>query len=192
MKILKQGILAGALLLSGVVSAQQAAKPRLSMKNMLKVGAHVGVAVPTENTSAALGVDVSYQYLVTPSFGLGLATGYTQYFAKDKNEYNNNNVGLVPVAALLRYYPKKTGFYFGTDLGYGFLTGDDKIANNYIDERPEGGLYIKPEIGYHNRDWNFSIHYQKVFTDKKYNFENQKYNIGSIGVGVGYNIALGN
>lgn len=197
MKILKQSILAGALLFAGLATAQQ----RKGMKNMLKVGGHVGIVLPSENTSMALGVDVAYQYLVTPSFGLGVATGYTHFFGQEnegydfkqkKQSYDNNNVGVLPVAALLRYYPKKTGFYFGTDIGYGFLLGDNQITSNINAERPNGGLYLKPEIGYHNNDWNFSIHYQKIFTDDKYNFPNQDYNLGSLGIGVGYNIPLGN
>lgn len=189
MKILKQSILAGALLLTGLVSAQQA---RVGMKNMLKVGANVGVAIPTENTSAAFGLDLSYQHLVTPSFGLGIATGYTQYFGRNTNQYDNNNVGVVPLAALIRIYPKRTGFYAGADIGYGFLSGESKVASNYSLQRPDGGFYIKPEIGYHNRDWNFFIQYQKVFTDSDYNFDNQDYSVGALGVGVAYNIALGN
>jgi len=62
-----------------LVSAQNA-----SMNNMLKVGANVGIALPAENASAALGFDVAYQNLVTPGFGLGIATGYTHYFGKEK------------------------------------------------------------------------------------------------------------
>lgn len=188
MKILKQSILAGALLFTGLVTAQQ----KKGMKNMLKVGGHVGIALPSENTSFALGADIAYQHLVTPSFGLGIATGYTHFFGQENEGYDNNSVGVVPLAALIRFYPKKTGFYFGTDLGYGFLLGDDEIASNVNAERPSGGLYLKPEIGYHNNDWNFSIHYQKVFTDDEYNFSNQDYNVGSLGIGVGYNIPLGN
>ncbi len=54
------------------------------MNNMIKVGATAGIAVPSDNVSAAVGVDVAYQNLVTPGFGLGIATGYTHYFWKRK------------------------------------------------------------------------------------------------------------
>jgi hypothetical protein len=47
---------------------------------------------------------------------------------------------VVPVAALIRVYPKQHGFYFGTDLGYGFITGSKKVAGNASVERPDGGF----------------------------------------------------
>ena len=52
------------------------------MNNMIKVGANVGLAVPADNLSAAVGVDVAYQNLITRGFGLGIASGYTHYFEK--------------------------------------------------------------------------------------------------------------
>ncbi|MBT2620314.1 MULTISPECIES: transporter [Chryseobacterium] len=186
MKMFKQAVLLAGILTAGIASAQS-----VQMNNMLKVGANVGLAVPSDNLSAAVGVDVAYQNLITPGFGLGIATGYSHYFGKENNGYKNNDVGVIPVAALIRIYPKQTGFYFGTDLGYGFLVGDDKVASNTLVDRPSGGFYIKPEIGYHNKDWNFFVQYQKVFTGSKGDLVNQDYNVGNIGVGFSYNIALG-
>lgn len=182
-------------LLTGIVATGLVSAQSVSMKNMFKVGANAGIAVPKGNASAALGVDIAYQNLVTPGFGLGIATGYTHYFGKEATinnfKVNNNDFGVVPVAALVRFYPKKTGFYFGTDLGYGFITGKDNVAENILTKRPDGGFYIKPEIGYHNDDWNFSVQYQKVFTGDEGKIANQKYNAGNIGLGVSYNIPLG-
>jgi hypothetical protein len=186
MKMIKKTILGAGILTAGLLSAQSA-----SMNNMIKVGATAGIAVPADNLSAAVGVDVAYQNLITPGFGLGIATGYTHYFAKDNNGYDNNDVGVVPVAALIRIYPKQTGFYFGADLGYGFLVGDDRVATNSTVNRPDGGFYLKPEIGYHNRDWNFFLQYQKVFSGSNGDVAGQDYNVGSIGAGFSYNIALG-
>lgn len=186
MKMLKQSLFAAALLTAGLVSAQDA-----TMNNMIKVGATAGLAVPSNNTSAAVGVDVAYQNLITPGFGLGIASGYTHYFGKDNEGYNNNDVGVVPVAALFRVYPKQTGFYFGADLGYGFLVGDKNVASNSTAARPDGGFYLKPEIGYHNPSWNFFIQYQKVFTGSGADLPSQDYNVGSIGAGFSYNIPLG-
>jgi hypothetical protein len=186
MKMFKQAILLAGILTAGVASAQDS-----KMNNMIKVGANVGLAVPADNLSAAVGVDVAYQNLITPGFGLGIASGYTHYFGKDNNGYKNNDVGVVPVAALVRIYPKQTGFYFGTDLGYGFLVGDKQVASNTSVERAGGGFYLKPEIGYHNKDWNFFVQYQKVFVGTKGDLAGQDYNVGNIGVGFGYNIPLG-
>jgi hypothetical protein len=189
MKMFKQTILAAGILAAGLVSAQSA-----QMNNMIKVGATAGIAVPSDNVSAAVGVDVAYQNLITPGFGLGIATGYTHYFGKDNNGYSNNDVGVVPVAALFRVYPKQTGFYFGADLGYGFLVGDEKVATNSTVNRPDGGFYLKPEIGYHNQYWNFFVQYQKVFAGSNGDIASpasQDYNVGSIGAGFSYNIPLG-
>lgn len=186
MKMFKQAILLAGILTAGIASAQNS-----KMNNMIKVGANVGLAVPADNLSAAVGVDVSYQNLITPGFGLGIASGYTHYFGKENNGYKNNDVGVVPVAALIRIYPKQTGFYFGTDLGYGFLVGDKQVASNTSVERANGGFYIKPEIGYHNKDWNFFVQYQKVFVGTKGDLAGQDYNVGNIGVGFGYNLPLG-
>ena len=186
MNTIKKVLFAAGVMTVGLVSAQSA-----DMTNMLKIGANVGVAVPQENASMAAGIDVSYQNLVAPGFGLGIATGYTHYFGRDNGVIENNDFGVVPAAALIRIYPKQTGFYFGSDLGYGFIVGDDKVASNSNQDRPDGGFYIKPEIGYHNRDWNFAVHYQKVFTGDKGQILDQKFNAGNIGVGVSYNIPLG-
>ena len=187
MKMFKQAVLAAGILTAGFASAQSA-----KMNNMLKIGANVGVSVPQENASASAGLDIAYQNLITPGFGLGIASGCSHYFGRTNDGIENNDFGVVPVAALIRIYPKQTGFYFGSDLGYGFITGDEKVASNRTVDRPDGGFYIKPEIGYHNRDWNFALQYQKVFTSDKGEIGTQKYNAGSLGFGVTYNIPLGN
>ncbi len=192
MNSIKKSILALGLVTAGLVSAQSA-----DMRNMIKIGGNVGLAVPAENASAAAGVDIAYQNLATPGFGIGLATGYTHFFGKENTvngvTIDNNDFGVVPVAALIRVYPKQTGFYLGTDVGYGFITGDKNVSSTtgVMVERPDGGLYIKPEIGYHNRDWNFALQYQKVFTGDKGEIGDQKYNAGALGLGVSYNIPLG-
>lgn len=190
MKSMTKTILALGLMTAGLASAQSA-----DMRNMIKVGINGGFAVPAENAGGNLGLDVSYQNLVTPGFGLGIATGYSHFFGRDNDvnglTINNNDFGVVPVAALIRVYPKQMGFYLGTDLGYGFIVGDDKVASNSPIDRPDGGFYIKPEIGYHNKDWNFSLQYQKTFTGDKGEIANQKYSAGAIGAGIGYNIPLG-
>jgi hypothetical protein len=77
MKNIKKVILGLGILSTGLLSAQNS-----QMTNMLKVGVNGGVAVPSSNASANVGVDVAYQNLVTPGFGLGIATGYNQFLEK--------------------------------------------------------------------------------------------------------------
>jgi hypothetical protein len=190
MNTIKKTILGLGILTAGLASAQSS-----EMTNMLKVGINAGVAVPSNNASANVGFDIAYQHLITPGFGIGIASGYNHFFGKDNTvngvTIKNNDFAVVPVAAMLRYYPQKTGFYLGTDLGYGFITGDDNVAEGSIVKRPDGGFYLKPEIGYHNRNWNFAVQYTKVFTGDKGNIAGQDYSVGSIGAGISYNFPLG-
>ena len=190
MKTIKKTILGLGILTAGLASAQSS-----EMTNMLKVGINAGVAVPSNNASANVGFDIAYQHLITPGFGIGIASGYNHFFGKDNTvngvTIKNNDFAVVPVAAMLRYYPQKTGFYLGTDLGYGFITGDDNVAEGSTVKRPDGGFYLKPEIGYHNRNWNFAVQYTKVFTGDKGNIAGQDYSVGSIGAGISYNFPLG-
>lgn len=189
MNLIKKSVFALGILSAGLASAQST-----EMTNMFKVGANGGISTGG-NTSGNIGLDVSYQHLVTPGFGLGIATGYNHFFGKEATvdgiKIKNNDAGVVPVAALVRVYPQKTGFYAGADLGYGFITGDEHVAENYTEKRPDGGFYLRPEIGWHNRDWNVYAHYTKVFTGDKGKIGSQDYNLGTVGVGFGYNIPLG-
>ena len=186
MKTIKRTIL-GIILFSAYTSNAQ----DTSYQNMIKVGLNGGASLPMENAAASVGVDLGYQHLATPGFGVGIMTGYNQYFGRENDGIENNDFGVIPVAALLRFYPKQTGFYIGTDIGYGFITGKEDVASNSSVDRPDGGFYIKPEIGYHNRDWNFAIQYNKVFTGEEGQILAQDYNAGSLGIGVSYNLPLG-
>lgn len=197
---MKKYLLSGAVLAAFLFLMKDAnAQTGGLYKNTLKVGVSGGVAVPGNNVGGTVGLDLNYQYLVTNHFGVGVASGYQHYFAKENKlgttTIDNNNAGVVPVAALLRYYPKASGIYAGADLGYGFVVGEDRVASNVNVNRPDGGFYIRPQVGYHNRNWNFFVHYSKLFTGSEHNIhlnnEVQKYNLGNIGVGVQYNIGLG-
>ncbi len=196
--MLKKKIL---LLFVGVFAANMAFAQSSNMKNMLKIGVNAGASTG-QNTSANAGLDISYQNLVVPGFGLGISTGYNHFFGKERNfdgvTIDNNDFGVIPVAALIKVYPGKSGFYGGTDIGYGFIVGKEKVANNhypseslYNADMPDGGLYLRPEIGYHNRDWNFFVHYTKVFVGNEGKVGNDKFNAGTVGAGVAYNLPLG-
>lgn len=197
---MKKGILLSTLFF-GVIGWMSNAEAQTGglYKNTLKIGASAGASVPNNNTAASVGVDLSYQYLLTSHFGIGLSTGYQHNFGREKeiNNFNiqNNDVGLIPAALLLRYYPKATGVYVGADVGYGFLVGEERVAENRLALRPDGGAYVRPTIGYHNRKWNAFVHYTKVIHNDNSNIavgnDVQKYNVGNIGVGFSYNIGLG-
>ena len=104
MKTIKRTIL-GIILFSAYTSNAQ----DTSYQNMIKVGLNGGASLPMENAAASVGVDLGYQHLVTPGFGVGIMTGYNQYFGRENDGIENNDFGVIPVAALLRFYPKQTG-----------------------------------------------------------------------------------
>lgn len=136
----------------------------------LKAGITAGIPVGDASNFSTfnLGLDLRGQYLFNPNFGIGLASGYTHYFAK--NDFDD--FGIIPVAGFARYYFTKSGIFIGTDLGYGFLSNVD---NNEV------GMYLNPHLGYHNRDWNIYAFYQNTFAQNNTNLQ-------SVGVGVTYNI----
>lgn len=168
---MKKLILLCALVLTAATYAQDVDIDNVNSKNSwLKIGLNTGVPIgdADDTSSFALGLDLKGQLLVTPNFGIGVATGYTHFLGKDDVE----DFGIVPVAGFARYYFEKTGLFIGTDVGYGFLMNVD---NN------EGGLYVNPQIGYHNEDWNFFAYYQNTFAENDFDIQ-------VIGIGATYNL----
>jgi hypothetical protein len=166
---MKKIVLLISFLTFGTLAAQEQIdiNPRNSW---LKLGINGGVPVgdTSDFSSFALGADLRGQYLVTAHFGIGLTVGYNNYFGKD----DFDDFGLVPVAGFARYYFQKEGVFLGLDAGYGFLTNTDDNS---------GGMYINPQIGYHNPNWNIYAFYQNTFAENDIDIQ-------MVGVGVSYNI----
>ena len=141
-----------------------------SDNSWLKAGLTTGIPVgdASDVSSFNLGVDLRGQYLFNPNLGIGVASGYNHFFGKD----GFDDFGIVPLAGFIRYYFTPNGLFLGSDLGYGFLTGVD---NN------SGGLYVNPQIGYHNRDWNIYAYYQNTFAENDVDLQ-------TVGIGATYNI----
>jgi hypothetical protein len=159
-----------AILLSANVFAQETTE--ITKKNSwLKAGLTLGVPVgDLKNVSnLAMGVDLKGQVMTTNHIGIGLTTGYNHFFAKE----GFKSFGTVPLGAFIRVYPDYKGFFAGTDLGYSFTTG---TTNN------TSGVYIRPQLGYHNYDWNVFAFYNNDFR-KKTDGGNLQY----AGVGFTYN-----
>ncbi len=171
---MKKVILLFALFVVGTTFAQELKgikyKDISSKNSWLKIGLNAGVPMGDADdlSSFALGLNLKGQYLVTPNFGIGLTTGYDHFFGKD----GVDDFGIIPAAAFARYYFKPKGLFLGVDFGYGFLTNVD---NN------DGGLYLNPQIGYHNRDWNFYSYYQNTFAENDFD-------IRVLGIGTTYNL----
>ncbi|MCK7590642.1 hypothetical protein M0G43_08660 [Subsaxibacter sp. CAU 1640] len=169
---MKKLVLMIALLVAGVTFAQEVkVNDNVTSENSwLKLGLNAGVPMGDvdDASSFSFGLELKGQHLVTPNFGIGLTTGYSNFFGKD----GVDDFGVVPAAAFARYYFQPKGLFVGADFGYGFLTGVDNL---------DGGLYLNPQLGYHNDDWNFYAYYQNTFADNDITIQ-------VLGVGVTYNI----
>ena len=144
----------------------------------LKVGLLIGApsGPVADYSSFVFGLDVGAQFLRTNNFGVGVATGYSNYFEKsDSPEYQglNDGFGAVPLGLLLRYYPRPEGLFVGTDVGYTFLTG--------VTSENTGGGYVRPMLGYHNYNWNVFAYYNHIFRP------DTTIDIQSIGLAMTYN-----
>ena len=155
------------------VHAQQRVTDITPKNSWIKAGVNVGLPIAdlADQSSFALGADIKGQLMSTPNWGLGLASGYTHYFPKEGQE----NFGSIPVGVFARYYPARQGFFVGTDLGYSFQTGSELNGN--------GGLYVRPQVGYHNRLWNIFGFYNGIFR-KEANGGHMQY----VGIGTTFNI----
>ena len=137
----------------------------------LKVGltAAMPIGDASKISTFSAGVDLRGQFMSTRHFGLGLASGYNHYFGKN----GAKDFGAIPLELMLRYYPKSEGLFVGADLGYSFLTNTPGLT---------GGITVKPEIGYHNYNWNFFAFYNHIIT------KSSAIDIQSVGVTALYNI----
>jgi hypothetical protein len=164
-------LLIGALAMFALSQAMAQKTDEVTKKNSwLKAGVNIGVPVGDVSnfTSFAAGVDLSGQYMASKNFGIGIASGYTQFFAKS----GYNSFGTIPLGLLLRYYPQYKGFFAGADVGYTFVTTSGAT----------GGMYVKPQLGYHNYDWNLFAFYNQVFRNSG------NIDIQTVGVAATYNI----
>ena len=143
-----------------------------SRNSWLKIGASAGVPVGDMKDASkfALGLDLRGQFMTTPHFGLGVATGYTNYFVDGEGK----DLGAIPLGLMLRAYPKSSGIFIGSDIGYSFLV-------NSGDDENDGGLYVQPQIGYHNYNWNIYGFYNHIFYK-------ENFNVPMVGVTVSRNI----
>lgn len=137
----------------------------------LKAG--ISLAAPVGDvsnySSFAGGIELSGQFMRTNHFGIGIATGYTKFFGKN----GSDGLGTIPLGLMLRYYPMYKGFFAGTDIGYTFYTNSGG---------PSGGFYLRPQLGYHNYDWNLFAFFNQIFGTAN------NIDVQSIGVAATYNI----
>lgn len=159
-----------AVLTMFVITQTFAQSEATSKNSWLKLGVEASVPVGDvkEASAFAAGLVLDAQWMATKNWGLGVSSGYTNFFPKDGAE----SFGVIPIGALVRYYPKAEGFFAGTDLGYSILT--NATGKN-------GGFYFKPQLGYHNYSWNFYGFYNHVVLGDNVSLQN-------LGIGAIYNL----
>lgn len=175
---MKKLILIPTLLLAAYMNASAQDKAEvtpateISEKNAwLKIGLNAAMPIgdASKVSTFAPGLDLRGQFMATNHFGIGLATGYNHYLGKSPF----SDFGAIPLALMLRYYPKSEGVFLGADLGYSFFTNMTGVS---------GGLTVKPQIGYHNYNWNFYGFYNHIFVG------GAPIDIQSVGIAASYNI----
>ena len=177
---MKKNLLIVLLLASGFAFAQTDLSINAD-NSWFKLGLEAGLPIGDTGDAYSfnLGLEVRAQYLVTPNFAIGGVSGYTHFFGKTVDtgfgEVEVDDLGIIPLAAFARYYLGRVGFFFGADLGYGYVVSDV--------EDLEGGLLLKPHVGWHNDDWNFYAFYQNVGTK----LGDETGNVETIGLGASYN-----
>lgn len=161
-----------ALCIMGIANAQNGQTDITPRNSWLKLGANLGSPVgnASKYTGFVAGLELKGQLMETRHVGLGLTTGYNHFFGKD----GFDGFGTIPAGAFLRVYPQKDGFFAGLDGGYSFITE----ASNAT-----GGGYIRPQLGYHNYNWNIFGFYNNIFRSDLNGGD-----IGSVGIGATYNI----
>lgn len=162
------------LVSSSLANAQDLSK--VSTENTwMKVG--VNAAVPLGNwktnnvdaTDFGIGLDVSVQFLETKANGIGLKAGYLNYFGKD----NQEDIGVLPLAIMYRYYPESKGWFAGFEIGYSFISNLPGT---------EGAAFARPYAGLHFDYWNVFAYYDYIST------EEGMPNLQAIGVGLARNV----
>ena len=147
---------------------------KVSSKNTwFKVGLNAGVPLQPSNNNFVLGVDASLQFLETKASGIGIKSGFSNYFSTDNSL---NDIGEIPIAIMYRFYPKSTGFFTGLDIGYSFILNS---ANT------QGGFMGRPHAGYHGKNWNVFAYYNLILIQ-----ESNQEDISNIGISITRNIRL--
>ncbi|SOE19708.1 hypothetical protein SAMN06298216_0212 [Spirosomataceae bacterium TFI 002] len=172
--MIKQIFLVTAILISGSLATQAQIDFKKANKSntWLKLGLNTALPISSlgKTQNFGIGVDASIQFLETKASGVGVKVGYINYFGKG----NNDNVGVLPVAVMLRYYPESVGWFAGLELGYAFVNGLD---------RTDGGYFVRPQVGLHYDYWNFFGYYDTILVQ-----EVGGSNLNALGLGVTYNL----
>ncbi|WP_242091722.1 hypothetical protein [Aestuariivivens sediminicola] len=136
------------------------------------LGLHVGIPVGDwdDLSSFTLGLDVSYLFNLGEGLDVGLATGYINFFSKDFDGFEVEDLGVIPVALSSRIVLGEDWF-FGADVGYGIITNEGSDG---------GGFYYYPKIGLRIGSADIFGYYQSMIKDS--------IDASSVGIGATFNL----
>ncbi|WP_294218956.1 hypothetical protein [uncultured Chryseobacterium sp.] len=164
---MKKLVLLGAFaLFGGVAHAQEG----------FKLGGHIGIPVSDAGdvSSFTLGIDGAYMWNIVKGLDLGVATGYSHFFGKDRFD----DFGFIPVAVAGKYKFSGAPVFVGLDLGYGISVKDGV----------DGGFYAQPKFGYQMSTGELYLGYQTISNKRDLGPARYSWNVGA--VNLGYNFFL--
>jgi hypothetical protein len=166
---MKKLLLLGAFaLLGGVAQAQEG----------FRLGGHIGAPLgdASDASSVTLGIDAAYMWNITKGLDIGVTTGYSHFFGKDRFD----DFGFVPIAASGKYKFDKIPLFVGLDLGAAISTKD------YINS----GLYVAPRVGYQMKRAELYLGFQNVsskYKNRDYYWDrNDRFSFGAINFGANF------
>lgn len=142
---MKKLLLLGAFALFGGVAQAQSG---------FKLGGHIGAPVGDASKVAAftLGVDAAYMWTVMKGLDVGVTSGYSHFFGKDRWE----DFGFIPLAASGKYKFNGIPLFVGLDLG-GAISTKDGI---------DSGLYVYPKVGFQLPKAELYLGYQNIGSER--------------------------
>ncbi|MCI3935954.1 hypothetical protein MQX03_02010 [Chryseobacterium aahli] len=164
---MKKILLLGAFALFGSLANAQSG---------FKLGGHIGAPVgdAADYASFTLGVDAAYMWNVMKGLDVGVASGYSHFFGKDRWD----DFGFVPLAASGKYRFNGLPLFVGLDLG-GAISTKDGV---------DSGLYVYPKVGFQLPKAELYLGYQNIGSERR-DFDRDRRidsNFGAINLGVNF------
>jgi hypothetical protein len=141
-----------------------------------KLGGHIGAPVgdAADYASFTLGVDAAYMWNIMKGLDVGVASGYSHFFGKDRWD----DFGFIPLAASVKYRFNGLPLFVGLDLG-GAISTKDGV---------DSGLYVYPKVGFQLPKAELYLGYQNIGSERR-DFDRDRRidsNFGAINLGVNF------
>lgn len=141
-----------------------------------KLGGHIGAPVgdAADYASFTLGVDAAYMWNIMKGLDVGVASGYSHFFGKDRWD----DFGFIPLAASGKYRFNGLPLFVGLDLG-GAISTKDGV---------DSGLYVYPKVGFQLPKAELYLGYQNIGSERR-DFDRDRRidsNFGAINLGVNF------